>query len=244
MLKNQAIEQFIRDKTALKTPWQESDIAYINQYTGYGGEWEMPGLPKERALYEYYTPIEVVEKMVGLSKKHGYSGGPVLEPSCGIGRFLHYFEPSEEVTGIEMDESSMLIARVNFPAYTILHQRFNEVFTDRSGKAQAWLPKYRLVIGNPPYGPFEGRFTAGEKSITHAETYVDYFIARSIDLLLPGGLLVFIIPSAWLDGQETKAKAQILTQADLIDAYRLPVGTFSQTDIGTDIIVFKKKSFN
>ena len=70
---------------------------------------------------------------------------------------------------------------------------------------------------------------------------MDYFITRGVDLLLPGGILIYIIPSAFLDGKETAVKANILAKAELLDAYRLPKSIFTQTDIQTDIVVFKKK---
>lgn len=241
-LLNQQIAAFVRDKARSGSPYTQADLAYVNGYVGYGGMWKLDEkLSKERGLYEYYTPTAVVSKMVGLAYAHGYAGGPVLEPSCGIGRFLHYFDPKEQVTGIELDEVSYLIAQVNFPTYDIRHQSFNTLFVDRRGKAQPFQPTYRLIIGNPPYGDFAGRGTQAEKRITKANTYVDYFITRGLDLLLPKGLLIYIVPSAFLDGRETPVKTDILHKAQLVDAYRLPKGIFAQTDIQTDIIVFQKK---
>ena len=94
---NQEIAAFVRQKDKDGSGFTQADIAYINQYVGYGGMWKLDEeLSKERGLYEYYTPIEVVQKMVGLAHRYGYTGGPVLEPSCGIGRFLHYFSPETQ----------------------------------------------------------------------------------------------------------------------------------------------------
>lgn len=241
-LLNQDITHFLREKTRTGSTFTQEDIAYINRYTGYGGMWKLDNeLTKERGLYEYYTPVELINAMIGLAYQHGYQGGPVLEPSCGIGRFLHYFPPQEKVTGIELDEISYLIARANFPTYDIRHQSFNELFIDRRGKQQEFKAAYQLVIGNPPYGEFAGKGTRAEKRLTRANTYVDYFITRGLDLLLPGGLLVYVIPSAFIDGSATAVKEEILQKADLRDAYRLPKGIFAQTDIQTDIVVFQKK---
>lgn len=238
-LVNQEIERFVLEKT---TPYTEADIAYINGYIGYGGMWNMDTtLAKERGFYEYYTPTPVVEKMIGLAHKYGYQGGPVTEPSCGTGRFLHYFSPATDLTAIELDRTSYLIAKANFPTFTILNQYFNELFVDRRGNARFPQANNQLVIGNPPYGAFSGKFTNYEKSVTKANTYVDYFVSRGLDLLVPGGLLVYIIPSAFLDGQPTKVQQLIYQKGELIDAYRLPNGLFEQTDIQTDIVVFKKK---
>ncbi len=159
-----------------------------------------------------------------------------LEPSCGIGRFLHYFSPATPVTACEPDEISAAIAKANFPGYNIKKQTFNELFTDRSGKLKPIKAEYHLIIGNPPYGAFTGRLTAQEKQRTGSATYPEYFVRRSADLLLPGGLIVFIIPSAWIDSN------QDVPGLELLEAYRMPISTFGgQTDVATDIVVYRKK---
>jgi type I restriction-modification system DNA methylase subunit len=237
---NKEIEAFVLNK-ATNTYTQE-EVAYINQYKGYGGLWSFdPDLEPSRGLYEYYTPIPVVEKMIGLAYQYGYTGGAVLEPSCGVGRFLHYFSPEEKVTGIELDKVSATIAQVNFPTFNILHQSFNQLFVDRRGKRKAFKPTYQLVIGNPPYGEFTGRYTTEEKKATKVRNYVEYFILRGLHLLQSGGLLIYIIPSSFLDGGERSAKTSIQTISTLVDAYRLPKRIFGQTDIQTDIIVLQKQ---
>jgi len=238
---NKEIEAFVLQKDKAGTPYTKEDIAFVNRYTGFGGLWDFEDdLKKERGLYEYYTPIEIVEKMIGLASKFGYKSGPVLEPSCGTGRFLHYFSPSAKVTALEPDQVSFLIAKANFPAFNIEQKTFNSLFVDRRGNSIPFKPAYKLIIGNPPYGAFEGRHTATEKQLTRANTYVDYFITRGLDLLFPGGLLIYVIPSAFMDGHQTKAKEQILEKSELLDAYRLPKSIFTQTDIQTDIVVLKK----
>ena len=101
-------------------------------------------------------------------------------------------------------------------------------------------PTYKLVIGNPPYGDFTGKLTSKERRNTGATRYEDYFILRGLDLLQKGGLLVYIVPSSFLDGKENAVKKQIEARAELLEAYRLPKGIFRQTDIQTDIIVLRK----
>jgi type I restriction-modification system DNA methylase subunit len=236
---NKEIEAFIKDK---KTPFTQEDISYVNQYKGYGGMWDQdPDLEPKRGLYEYYTPIPIIEKMVGLAHKHGYDGGPILEPSCGIGRFLHYFSPKADVTGVEPDPISYEIAKANFPEFNIQNSTFNELFVDRRGNYQIYRKDYSLLIGNPPYGAFTGKFTSQEKKVYKPANYVEYFIVRGLSILRSGGLLIYIIPSSYLDSSDTTAKAEIREKAKLIDAYRLPAKVFDQTDIQTDIIVYQKK---
>ena len=83
----------------------------------------------------------------------------------------------------------------------------------------------------------------GEKQWTGALEYDQYFITRGLDLLVTDGLLVFIVPSSFLSYSEKskKVKEKIAAKADLVDAYRLPNNIFKTTDIGTDIVVFRKK---
>ncbi|MEO0338516.1 MAG: N-6 DNA methylase [Bacteroidota bacterium] len=242
---NKEIEQFVLHK---QSPYTQEEIAFVNRHSGYGGMWAFDAQLSDnpaRGLYEYYTPIPVIEKMVGLAYKHGFTKGAILEPSCGIGRFLHYFNMDEnEVVAAEPDKVSYEIAKANFAKATIWNMTFNEFFVDRRGKARSkafWADKYDLVIGNPPYGSFQGRFTTQEKKKFQVTTYVEYFILRGLMTLKKGGLLIYIVPSSFLDGSPTKAKEQIEAIGDLIDAYRLPKSIFDQTDIQTDVVVFKKK---
>ncbi|MEO0338838.1 MAG: Eco57I restriction-modification methylase domain-containing protein, partial [Bacteroidota bacterium] len=132
----------------------------------------------------------------------------------------------------------------NFAKAGIWNMTFNEFFVDRRGKTRSkafWADRYDLVIGNPPYGSFQGRFTTQEKKKLQVTTYVEYFILRGLMTLKKEGLLIYIIPSSFLDGSTTKAKEQVEVIGDLINAYRLPKSIFDQTDIQTDIVVFKKK---
>lgn len=236
------IELFVLDKEKTGVPYTAEDIAYVNQYTGFGGMWDFDAnLAADRGLYEYYTPWEVCAKMFGLAQRHGYKGGLVLEPSCGVGRFLHYVKPKTEVLAVEPDKTSFLIAKANFPNFQVQNSTFNELFVERNGKPKAVKPRFELVIGNPPYGAFTGKLTAQEKAATGATTYPQYFVRRSADVLLPGGLCVFIIPSAFLDNAEGRVQKDIETLFTLVDAYHMPISTFGgQTDVATDIVVFRK----
>ncbi len=237
---NLTIEQVLTDKTERGETFSLEELAYLNQFTGYGGLAKF-GAQGKGLLSEYFTPIEIVEKMIGLAYKHGYSGGAVLEPSCGIGRFLHYFAPTTKVDAFEINEVSQSIAQLNFPNFNIRHAYFNEMFIERSGKAKTFTNPYKLVIGNPPYGDFTGKYSTKERQNTKATRYEEYFITRGLDVLQQGGLMVYIIPSSFLDGKESVIKKRISQQADLLEAYRLPKGIFKQTDIQTDILVWRKK---
>jgi type I restriction-modification system DNA methylase subunit len=235
---NKEIEAFVLRKDS---PYSQEDINFVNQYTGYGGMWKQDAnLEPRRGLYEYYTPTGIVELMIGLANIHGYKGGPVLEPSCGIGRFLHYFSPDIDVTGVEPDKVSYRIAQANFPNFKFINSTFNELFVDRRNNPIPYDKKFDLVIGNPPYGAFDGRHTVTEKKIVKPANYVEYFLYRAMYVLNPGGLIIFIIPSSFMDSGDTKVKKDLMRTMTLVDAYRLPRRMFEQTDIQTDIIVLKK----
>jgi adenine-specific DNA methylase len=97
-----------------------------------------------------------------------------------------------------------------------------------------------LVIGNPPYGNFTGKYSVEERKLTKATQYEDYFILRGLDLCVTGGLVVFVVPSRFLDSGEIVVKNSIAEKGELLDAYRLPKGVFDQTEVQTDIVVLKR----
>lgn len=225
----------------------ESAADDIQRYTGAGGL-AKAGATGRGLLYEYYTPIPIVEAMWSLAYKHGFKGGKILEPSCGIGRFLKYVDPATStVDAFEFSKdnnTSFLIAKACYPWANITNNYFESIFY-ADNKRVVPVPSYDLVIGNPPYGTFSG-FYSGKKMegrYFNGNTYDQYFIWAGVELLKQGGLLIFIIPSTFLDNGTNYAdfKKELSEKAELLDAYRLPKGVFDFTDIMTDIIVLKRK---
>jgi hypothetical protein len=225
---------------------------FISEYSGMGGLAEF-GAQGKGLLYEYYTPDKIIERMWGLAYKHGYTGGrPVLEPAVGTGRFLKYLPNNTKCLALEINPYSHFIAEalyghkaeIRLDAFETLFIKDNSSI---KGKI-ADIPKFDLVIGNPPYGNFEGRYAGmGEKSYTKAKNYVEYFILRGLDCLNKDGLLVLIIGAEtsaggimWLDQQMNATKEMIAERGELVDAYRLPNGVFERTQITSDIIVLKR----
>ncbi|MFY0689121.1 MAG: DUF1249 domain-containing protein [Cyclobacteriaceae bacterium] len=241
---NQQVENFIKDKDANGDSFSLEDKELLSKYTGSGGLIKK-GAEGKGVLYEYYTPDNIVQKMWELAYMHGYVDGDVLEPSAGTGNFLKYTPVDANIVGYETNYTSNRIAEILYPWADMRLSSFESIFFKGNIhlKDDFKHEHFDLVIGNPPYGEFSGKYAGlGEKRWTKAATYVEYFITRSLDLLKPGGLLVFIIPSGFLEGKTNKVKDKIASKiATVLDAYRLPNGSFPTTDIGTDIIVLKRK---
>ena len=255
---NRAIEALIDEKGDDLENYSPSDIEFISLYSGYGGlekqgsfsENELKGL-----LYEYYTPDEVVKKMWGLAYKYGYGTLPnqnVLEPSVGVGAFLKYAPQDVDVVGNEINKYSAQIASLLYPNATIKHQYFEQNFIKNNSSMKSKidsLPKFGLVIGNPPYGKLGGIYQGmGEQDYSKASNFAEYFIIRGLDMLYSGGLLIYIVGAEqknggtlFLDSQIDKGKSIIFSKAELIDAYRLPVNVFERTGVSSEILVFKKR---
>lgn len=246
---NKAIEALIESVPVDQlTPEEKNFVGY---YAGYGGL-EKYGASGKGLLYEYFTPSSVAKKMWGLAYKHGFSGGKVLEPACGIGEFIKYAPDQQLVTGYEINEFSAKICRILYPNAKIIVKPFETVFIKNNNSVRdnlSGIGKYSLVIGNPPYGSMGGIYAGmGEKKYTKANNYIEYFIKRGLDLLESGGLLIYIIGTEvaaggkpFLQQPNNPLKGEIAEIATLIDAYRLFNGLFETTDVLTDIVVFKKK---
>lgn len=235
-----SVLQELEASGAVPTPAQLDDL---QQYAGRGGLGE-----KGRGLlYEFYTPRPIVAAMWAMAQRNGFEGGSILEPSVGTGRFLQYVDPATcSVDAFEYSDvgetTSFRIARACFPWANITNGAFETIFYT-GNKRTGTSKRYDLVIGNPPYGDRDGYWQAPklEGKQGNATRYEHYFIEKGIELLNPGGLLVFIVPSTFMDGpQYAKFRAHIETMAELVEAYRLPLNAFDFTAIQTDIIVFKR----
>jgi hypothetical protein len=262
---NKAIEKLLDKKwTSKREDFSEEELEFIKGYTGFGGlddEVRKAGDKFDsKSFFEYFTPEQVIEKMWGLAYKFGYKDGPILEPSCGIGVFFdrRFVSNTVEKHGYEINKYSARIAKLSYPEAIINDgeeiKYFEQLFIINNYTVRNKVtPKYKLVIGNPPYMAI-GKYGVtqwlgmGEKAYTSANNYIDYFIFRGLDLLERGGLLIYIIGAEtagggvpFLDQGMNKVKELIMEKGKLIDAYRLPSGVFSRTDVTSDIVVFRKR---
>jgi len=247
---NRDIEAFIRDKDSKQDNYSLADIDFIVRYEGSGGQGKK-GATGEGILYEFYTPSYIVDLMWKLAFHHGFDqSGTVLEPSIATGRLIEPAPDKSKCIGFEINPISARIAEVCYPEATI-HQGYFETaflepdrFTRRLplGKI-TWLKAYpfSLIIGNPPYGKYTNKYSSYFPSPKMPQIE-QFFMYYGLQLLKPGGLLLYLTSSNFLRNGITynKIKDEIGKLAELIDAYRLPP-VFKFSGVPTDILIFKRK---
>lgn len=238
-LDNTSIEAILGDITRIMPGGEvvltgevtEKELEAANAYKSGGVTKEGRGI-----LDEYYTNSKIVESIKGL-----FSFPPValkvLEPAIGTGNFVYALPDigNHNVVGFEINKVTAQIAKIFHPNAKIYNRSFETEFIDDRGKAKEYAKDYDLVIGNPPYGEHRGEFIGlgEEKKLVK---YEDYFVKRGLDSLKEGGALAMVLPSGWLNRKGTMLNVQIEI------AFRLPNGVFEGTDIGTDIVVLRKKT--
>ncbi|MCL2174464.1 MAG: SNF2-related protein [Treponema sp.] len=213
----------------------EADKELLRQYEGSGGLGE-ENATTHGTLYEYYTPRNVISKVWQLVDKYMPGAKSVLEPSAGTGRFAEN-RPMDRFTLNEFDVISSRIAGILNPEAENKQGAFQAMF--KPGKPYAGR-KYDVVIGNPPYGDYEGVWKGKGEGEDHKK-YDEYFIDRGLDTLREGGIMAFVVPSGFLRSGNDKIKKKIAAKGKLLEAWRLPNGTFNTTGVGTDIIIIRKE---
>jgi len=250
---NKAIEELIDHKEATKGLFTYEEKVFISRHSGSGGL-EKFGASGISIMYEYFTPDPIVKKMWGLAYKYGFNDTQnVCEPAAGVGRFITYAPDKSKVSALDINPYLVKICKILYPETSIKEMHFERLFLKDNASIKgkiSGMQQYGLVIGNPPYGKIDGGkwMSMGEDSYTKAGNYAEYFITRGLDLLVSGGLLIYIIGAELRNGGRlflsspiTPAKAAIMEKADLIDAYRLPSDIFERTGVTTEIIVLRKK---
>lgn len=218
----------------------KADMAILSQYEGGGGLSEENRTNSE-VLNAFYTPNNLIEKVWDIVDSYAPNAKTVLEPSAGTGRFAEN-RPNNEFTMHEVDETSARINKILHPKANIIQGAYQKQFFDdgeRFKKTNYEQPKYDVVIGNPPYGKYNDKYKGlGEGK--EFDRYEEYFIAKGLDSLKDeNSVMAFVVPSGFLNSTSDRAKKLIASKGRLLDAYRLPVGTFPTTEVGTDIIVMQ-----
>ncbi|WCK80207.1 helicase-related protein [Agrobacterium fabrum] len=179
--------------------------------------------------YAHFTPEFIVRAIWSGLIRMGFKGGRILEPGIGTGMFPALMPEAlsgvSHVTGIELDPVTARIVRLLQPQARILNDDF----------ARTGLPQhFDLAIGNPPFSDRAVKSDPAFRSLGFR--LHDYFIAKSIDRLKPGGLAAFVTSSGTMDKADARAREHIAGMADLVGAIRLPEGSF-RADAGTDVVV-------
>lgn len=188
--------------------------------------------------YAHYTSAPVIQAIWNGVQRLGFTGGRVLEPGMGIGSFnmlmpdvLH---DTSRYTGIEFDGPTALIARLLSPEQNMLHDDF----------IKRRVPKdyFDLAIGNPPFSAT--KIVSDPEYAKQNFALHDYFFAKSIDRVRPGGLLVFVTSRYTMDKASDKARKYLSDRADLVGAVRLPQTAFAGnagTSVVTDVLFLRKR---
>ena len=217
----------------------EEDKAILAQYEGAGGIKENDR-SASGILNEFYTPNNLVEKVWQLVDSYAPNAKTVLEPSAGVGKFANN-RPNNEFTMHELDETSARINKILHPDANVIQDAYQKQFFDAGGRIHipGQKAKYDIVIGNPPYGAYNDKYKGlGEGK--EFDRYEEYFISKGLDALKDeNSVMAFVVPSGFLNSASDKQKEIIASKGKLIDAYRLPVGTFPTTEVGTDIIIMQ-----
>ena len=243
----------------------EAEQLILSKYVGWGGlanafdqrkaEWakeytelkellteEEYGLARGSTLNAHYTDISVIKAMYDGLAKLGFDGGRMLEPSSGVGNFVGAMptEMSAKVkswTMVELDSITGLIAKHLYPNADVRIQGFE--------KANIPDNYMDVIISNVPFG----KYAIADKKYPNKVTDAihNYFFAKSLDKVRPGGIVMFITSSYTMNAKETAVRRYMMQRADLLGAIRLPDSAFkgnAGTEVVTDILVLKKRAAN
>lgn len=191
---------------------------------------------RESTLTAFYTPPEVIQAIYKAMEQMGFKEGNLLEPSCGVGNFIGMLPESMQnshIYGVELDPTSAHIAQQLYQKSSIAPLGFEEVNVPDSF--------FDGVIGNVPFGDFK---VLDKRYDKHHFLIHDYFFAKSLDKLRPGGVMALITSKGTMDKENSSVRKYIAQRAELIGAIRLPNNTFkgnAGTEVVSDILFLQKR---
>lgn len=191
---------------------------------------------RESTLTAFYTPPVVIRSMYKALENMGLKTGNILEPSCGVGNFIGMLPDLLEdckLYGVELDSISGRIARQLYQKSTVAVQGYEDTNLPNSF--------FDVAVGNVPFGDFK---VLDKKYDKHKFLIHDYFFAKTLDKVRPGGVIAFITSKGTLDKENPSVRKYIAQRADLLGAIRLPNNTFKAnagTEVTSDIIFLQKR---
>lgn len=194
---------------------------------------------RESTLTAFYTPPEVITAIYKAMEQMGFKEGNLLEPSCGIGNFIGMLPDAmqdSKIYGVELDTISAGIAQQLYQKTTIAAQGFEETNLPDSF--------FDGVVGNVPFGDFK---VLDKRYDKHKFLIHDYFFAKSLDKLRPGGVMALVTSKGTMDKETLAVRKYIAQRAELLGAIRLPNNTFkgnAGTEVVSDILILQKREWN
>ena len=191
---------------------------------------------RESTLTAFYTPPEVITAIYKAMEQMGFKDGNLLEPSCGIGNFIGMLPDAmqnSKIYGVELDTISAGIAQQLYQKTTIAAQGFEETNLPDSF--------FDGVVGNVPFGDFK---VSDKRYDKHKFLIHDYFFAKSLDKLRPGGVMALVTSKGTMDKETLAVRKYIAQRAELLGAIRLPNNTFkgnAGTEVVSDILILQKR---
>ena len=218
--------------------FEERNSAWAEEYTQLKGVLTPEEYSAARAstLNAFYTSPTVIKAMYEALGNMGLKQGNILEPSCGVGNFMGLLPESMSAAsmyGVELDPVSGQIAKQLYQKNRIAVQGFEETSYPDSF--------FDCVIGNVPFGAYQ---VSDRKYDRYHFMIHDYFIAKSLDLVRPGGVVAVVTSSGTMDKQNPEVRQYFANRADLLGAIRLPNNAFQRnanTSVVADILFFQKR---
>lgn len=218
--------------------FDEKDFSWSNEYSILKNllDEKEYSQARESTLTAFYTPPVVIRSMYKALENMGLKTGNILEPSCGVGNFIGMLPDSLEdckLYGVELDSISGRIARQLYQKSTVAVQGYEDTNLPNSF--------FDVAVGNVPFGDFK---VLDKKYDKHKFLIHDYFFAKTLDKVRPGGVIAFITSKGTLDKENPSVRKYIAQRADLLGAIRLPNNTFKAnagTEVTSDIIFLQKR---
>lgn len=222
----------------LPQAFDEKDYSWSNEYSILKNLLDKKeySQARESTLTAFYTPPVVIMSMYKALENMGLKTGNILEPSCGVGNFIGMLPDSLEnckLYGVELDSISGRIARQLYQKSTVAVQCYEDTNLPNSF--------FDVAVGNVPFGDFK---VLDKKYDKHKFLIHDYFFAKTLDKVRPGGVIAFITSKGTLDKENPSVRKYIAQRADLLGAIRLPNNTFKAnagTEVTSDIIFLQKR---
>ena len=191
---------------------------------------------RESTLTAFYTPPVVIRSIYAALEQMGFQQGNILEPSCGVGNFLGMLPESmadSKLYGVELDDLSGRMARQLYQRSGIAVQGYEKIaFPDNF---------FDVAVGNVPFGQFK----VADKRYDRLNLSIhEYFIAKTLDKVRPGGVIAFVTSSFTMDKRTANVRKYIAQRAELLGAIRLPNNAFKAaagTEVVSDILFLQKR---